>query len=71
MTAPESGRVKLTLRTTDTTADLIRGLQGLMTSRLGGRRLTQDDMIDALAILGSRFEAELADILRERGGRRE
>jgi hypothetical protein len=64
MTTPgPTGRAKPIIRTTDATADRVRALAGRMSSKLGGRRVTQDELVRALADLGTLEEHQLLKIL--------
>jgi hypothetical protein len=66
MTTPgtaDQDRSKATLRTRDETTDRIRALCGLMSSGLGGRRVTQDELIAALADMGERNPDDLRALL--------
>jgi hypothetical protein len=65
MTTPgQTGRAKPILRTTDATADRVRALAGRMSSKLEGRRVTQDELISALIGLAALEEDQLLTILR-------
>lgn len=65
MTTPgQTDRAKPIIRTTDATADRVRALAGRMSSMLGGRRVTQDELVGALVDLAAAQEPQLIGILR-------
>lgn len=60
-----AAKTKPVLRTTDATTGRVRALIGAMSAELGGRRITQEEIVAALATLGERNKEALAAILQE------